>query len=218
MSAGYRYLIGDVMGYVFDRRTGRYHEAASGRFVSRSRILGLVENRITHHQEAIVRLTESLVQGGLSLPDWQRLMKQELKLLHIQEAVLAKGGWAQMTPADWGRVGAATKAQYKYLAGFAEDIANGTFKSGRVMSDGHILVRAGMYAQSGRATYWKETSAVQKLAGMTEERRLAVGDAGTCSPCTELAGKDWQPIGTLPAPGGSPCQGLTHCRCEKEFR
>lgn len=218
MSAGWRYALGDVPGFYFDRRSGRYVEATSGRFVSRQRILSLLETRITHHQEGLMQLTQALLDGRLGLADWQRLFKQELKVMHIQQAVLARGGWANMRPADWGRVGAAVKAQYKYLNGFAEDIAAGAFKSGRPMMEGHILARAGMYAQSGRATYWKEHGAIQKEAGMTEERRIAVGDAGTCGPCSELAGKGWQPIGTLPPPGGPPCDGLTHCRCEKEFR
>lgn len=218
MSAAWRYLIGDVAGYYFDRRSARYIDVVSGRFVSRQRMMGLVEGRIVYHQENLMELTQALTDGRIGLSDWQRLFKQELKTMHIQQAVLARGGWDKMTQADWGRVGAAVKAQYKYLAGFADDIAAGAFKSGRPMMNGHILARASLYAQSGRATYWKEQTATQKDAGMREERRLAMGDERTCGPCSELAGRGWQPLGTLPPPGGPPCSGLTRCRCQKEYR
>jgi hypothetical protein len=51
-----------------------------------------------------------------------------------------------------------------------------------------------------------------------QARRIAVGDEGTCSPCTDRAALGWRLIGTLPAPGGPPCEGLNLCRCEKECR
>lgn len=218
MSAAWKYLFADVQGYYYDSRSSRYIDADTGRFVSRSQVLGLMEERIAHHQRNMTDLTEAMVEGRLALADWQRLFKGELKLLHVQQAVLSRGGWERMTPSDWGRVGQAIREQYRFLAGFAEDIANGTFKSGRIMSNGMILGRAAMYAQSGRATYWKEQSVVQSIAGMTQERRIAVGDDRTCGPCQELAAAGWQPIGSLPAPGGPPCDGLTLCRCEKEYR
>ena len=47
---------------------------------------------------------------------------------------------------------------------------------------------------------------------MTEERAHSNWRQRHMHTCTDLAALDWQPIGTLPNPGGEPCDGLSNCR------
>lgn len=199
--------------YVFDRRTGRYHGPLPGYgMVPNERIMGLIQERIEYHQAQMNTLTQALTDGRLTLEQWERAFALQLKDLHLQEAALARGGWQNMTQADFGRVGRLLRDQYAYLHGFAQDIATGEYP------DSRILWRAGLYASSGREAYWRAANVTAQAGRMTMERRVAVGDKGTCSPCTDLARLGWQRIGTLPPPGGPPCEGTVACRCEKEYR
>lgn len=199
--------------YVYDRRTGRFHgPLPSYRIVARSVIMGLIQQRIDAHAQEIARLTQALVDGRIGLAAWERGMAQELKDLYLQQMALARGGWQNMTAADKRRVTLLLKEQYRYLDGFARDIAAGK------LSAAQILWRTGLYPMGARQGYWKARDADEKGRGRRQERRIAVGDEGTCSPCTDLAALGWRPIGTLPAPGGPPCEGLNLCRCEKEYR
>lgn len=199
--------------YVYDRRTGRFHgPLPSYLIIPHSRIMDLIQERIEAHRAGLQRLTRALSDGRIDLATWQRGMAAELKSLHLQQAALAKGGWQNITPADKRRVTLLLKEQYRFLDGFARDIAAGK------LSAGQMLWRAGLYADAGRQSYWKAAGDAAKKRGLTQERRIAVGDAGTCTPCAQLAAKGWRKINTLPAPGGPPCDGINHCRCEKEYR
>ncbi len=174
--------------------------------------MGLIQERIDFHTQEINRLTQALIDRRIDLATWERGVAQELKDLYLQQAALARGGWQNLTAADKRRVTLLLKEQYGYLDGFAREIAAGT------LSAKQILWRAGLYPMGGRQSYWKARDADEKKRGLTQERRIAVGDAGTCSPCSDLAAKGWRRIGTLPTPGGPPCAGLNLCRCEKEYR
>lgn len=203
----------DLPGYVYDRRTGRFHgPLPSYQIVSHDRVMGLIQQRIDTHAREIDRLTRALVDNRIGLADWERGMAQQLKDLHLQQAALARGGWQNIKPADKRRVTLLLKEQYRFLDRFAGEIAAGK------LSPAQILWRAGLYPMAGRQSYWKARDVDMRGRGMTKERRIAVGDAGTCSPCTDLAAKGWRPIGTLPAPGGPPCAGINECRCEKEYQ
>lgn len=203
----------DLPGYVYDRRTGRFHgPLPSYKIISRATVMGLIQERIDHHGREIDRYTRALLEKRIGLQAWETAVAEQMKMLHLQQAALARGGWQNITPADKRRVTLLLKEQYKFLDKFARDIA-----AGRV-SDAQIAWRAGLYPMAGRQSYWQAANAAAKARGLTQERRIAVGDGGTCSPCGQLAAKGWRKIGTLPAPGGPPCDGINNCRCEKEYR
>lgn len=202
----------ELDGYIFDRRTGNFHgPLPSTAVVARAKVMRLIQERIGYHDGQLANITRALNNDLITLAQWERAFAQELKDLYLQQAALARGGWQNMTQADFGRVGQQLREQYRYLHGFAQDIAAGK------LSPAQIAARAAMYASSGRAAYWAAMTGTMMRAGMTRERRLAKGDRGSCSPCVDLARKGWQPIGALPAPGGPPCAGLSRCRCEKEY-
>jgi len=122
----------------------------------------------------------------------------------------ARGGWAQMSQSDWGKVGAQIKAQYAYLNNFAQEIA-----SGKQALNGQVLARADMYGKATHSTYEAIRGQMAEVRGMTEERRvLTPGE--NCPDCIDYAAQGWQPIGSLPVIGDSVC--MTNCRCEFEYR
>ena len=134
-----------------------------------------------------------------------------MKIVHALSAALSLGGWFNVKPSDWGRVGSLTKWQYERLTNFANEIA-----SGKQALDGRFTLRVNMYAKAARGTGEEIARAVAAENGYTKERRiLGVADhcrtAGGLQGCVELAEKGWEPIGTLPRIGDTPCRTNCHC-------
>jgi hypothetical protein len=194
----------------------RYRDQATGRFVSRKVVVRELNKVVLQSGDTMKGITQSLVDGNISLPEWQSAMEKEIKIINRMTGAAARGGFDQMSQSDWGHVGAETKRQYKFLRDFAADIA-----SGKQPLNGRAVQRAGLYGEAGRGTYQEVTRRQAKKKGFTEERRV-LGPTEHCQPssskpgCAELAAKGWQPIGTLPRIGAATC--VTHCACFFEYR
>lgn len=196
--------------YAWNEKSGRYINVATGRYVSASVIRDELDRILLDARAETYEVTRQLIDDEINLIEWQLQMEKRIKTIHVVSAALALGGWAAMTAASWGKVGALIKAQYRYLDRFAREI-----ESGKQKLDGSARVRAGMYAEAGRATHEAIRQQQRKAAGDTEERRV-LGVADHCDDCVAEAAKGWQPIGTLRAIGDSKCK--THCHCKKEYR
>ena len=128
-------------------------------------------------------LSQRLVERSISLAQWEKAMATAIKDLHVTSAVIAKGGdWAAMTQADWGRVGAEIKKEYRYLHKFAESIAEKVAKGEDLTTALHA--RAKLYGES---------------AAMDTFSRVLLAEAGA-------------PLGEMPAwPGDFECNGRCGC-------
>ncbi len=103
-----------------------------------------VENRL-----AI--LADNLATGGMTLGDWQYAMRQELRDAHATFLAIAAGGdRSKVNPDDWLKLGSELQSQYKFLEGFAQDIADGK------VTGGGIAARASMYAGSAKSSFWRQ--------------------------------------------------------------
>jgi len=151
-----------------------------------------------------------LTDGRISLPEFQRQMRKEIKDAWRTQYLLGRGGRGQMTQADWGRIGGRLQFQYARLNQFAADIAADT------MTEAQIQARAALYSGANRTALYDGTTQRMQGAGKEEERRV-LNPAEHCPDCTGFAARGWVPIGTLPEPGQqSVC--LTNCKCTKEYR
>src|SRR5690606_13988745 len=146
----------------------------------------------------------------ISVERWRLTMRQEIKNVHLYSAASARGGWAQLTQAELGRVGQIIGREYQYLDRFAATIRGRAYKR-----DGRMLARAQLYAQAGRRTYHGTDERGELENGMTEERRIAEG-TGPCVDCLEQEAEGWVPIGTLVPVGAREC--LSNCRCTIQYR
>lgn len=196
--------------YGWSARAGRYRDLATGRFVSFRAVREALDAVVDSSAERLGSLAEKLITGELGLGDWTREMAMEVKRAHLAAVASAKGGWAQLTPADLGRVGAELKKQYGYLRRFATEIADG-----KQAPNGRVIVRAKMYAQSARKTYEESRRQIQGARGITQERRVRHA-LESCQDCIEYEALGWQPLGTLPPIGDSRCR--MNCRCTFEYR
>ncbi|HLE52711.1 MAG TPA: hypothetical protein VI755_11650 [Anaerolineales bacterium] len=197
--------------YGWNEATGRYIDLRTGQFVRFADVRDALESVIDASAIRINVLTKSLVDGQISLAEWQSGMLEQVKLAHTASAASARGGWAQMSQSDWGAAGRLIRTQYDFLRNFSDQIA-----SGEQLLNGTALVRADMYGDAARGTFEEMRRRYERtMNGMEFERRV-LGEADHCPDCLDYAAEGWQPIGTLPAIGDSIC--LTNCHCTFEYR
>lgn len=188
----------------------RYRNTATGRWVSRQQVRQALDITLDRSRNEVARLSRELVAGRINLADWQRATAREIKSMHMASAALAKGGWAQMTPQDTGRVGRILRDEYAYLANFAQQV-----KSGQQRLDGSLVARANLYAQAPRGTYHAVEERGMMEQGKTECRNV-LGPADHCEGCLTETAKGWVPIGAITPIGQRLC--LSNCRCRLAFR
>ncbi len=91
--------------------------------------------------------------GTISVQDWLLNMRELIKDTYRAEYELAIGGRENMTPADFGRLGGILQEQYRYLQGFADDLAQGK------LTIGQAQYRAGMYIDSATQAFERAKAA-----------------------------------------------------------
>ena len=189
------------------------YRGRDGRFVSRRDVRDAIDVTIRNQQRTMRTLAENLRAGRLTLAEWQTAMAREIKSAALSHAAAAKGGWAQMTQADYGRVGrylsqglGNADGQYEYLRRFVADI-----ESGRVPLDGNFVRRAEMYAQSGRTLYHETERREMRRIGYDQERSVLSG-AEHCPGCNTEAGRGWVALGALVPIGQRDCKSNDRCR------
>lgn len=199
----------DQSSWSYDPISGRYR-GANGRFLSQSAVEALVDGRINRLSSDLRRYTNMLSRGDLTLDQWQATIRQRLKLVHIQAAVIGNGGKERMGAADWGRIGQRIRAEYRYLQAFAADIL-----AGRVSAP-MALARIGLYAESVRGTYWEGTAIRQEKQGYSLMKRILDSQAKHCQDCLDYAARGIVPIGSLPMPG-QRCSCRSNCKCSVKY-
>jgi hypothetical protein len=195
--------------YRFDPKVARYR-APNGRLVARAEVRRAIDAEIRSLDQDARTLADQYRNGEISLGKWEREMRSLVKDTHILNAAAAKGGWDQLTQADYGRVGQIVRDEYNHLSGFA-----GELSAGFQRTDGTMLTRAQLYTRGGRRTYESVTGSVAEDAGNVEERSI-LHPADHCQGCIDEAAKGWQPIGTLTPIGQRTCLG--NDRCTMEYR
>lgn len=214
----------DLTEYIWNAGAGIYINAATGRFVKFTDVLVSVEDIVDFEKERMGSVTDQLIAHEISLADWQSQMMSLIKQGNNMVAVAARGGIDQMSFADWGAVGNATRDQYAYLRNFAQEIADG-----KQPLNGSARVRAQLYAdaiENQFERFRRRNEAIYN--GAQEERRIIDPAAEHCETrvdkdtgeeligCVELAAMGWRKVGTLPHIGKSPC--IVRCRCHFIFR
>ena len=195
--------------YTWDPVAQRYRTAA-GRFVPAAAVQAAVDRVAETTALRLRGLTAQLVDGTLSLVTWQQGMAAELKAAHLATTAAARGGWAQLSPADFGWVGQRLRGQYAYLSQWATALGHGL-----APLDGRALARADLYGLAAGNTYTEALRRGARLAGREEERRV-LRASESCAGCRAQAARGWQPAGTLPGIGTQECRA--RCRCSFELR
>lgn len=147
---------------------------------------------ITDMKRRAGELCRQLHAGEVGLLEWKDKARELVKTANVGAAVIGKGGWGEMTPADWGRVGAVLRnpggGQYKYLDDFAAQLLEKA-QAGEIYSQAYLENRLGLYMDAARQSF--SMGAVAALG-------INPGD--------------------LPAhPGDGSTKCMTRCKCSWEF-
>jgi hypothetical protein len=199
----------------YDKRSNRYRDTSTGRFLSQRNLQLLQQRHIAAVQADIGQIGELLLKGSISLGTWQEATAKSLKTLYLHQMVLARGGLQQTTASDYLATGRLLKDQYVYLRGLAIDLQRGysiNEKGDRVpMTVGRFRQRLALYSKSGRVAFeeGKKRNATEQGGGYM---RRFLGIAEHCSDCLRYAALGIQPIGALPLPGVA-CKCRSNCRC-----
>jgi hypothetical protein len=199
----------DESSWRYDPISGRYR-GANGRFLSARAVEALVDGRINRLGTELRRFTRMLSDGAITLDQWQGSVREALKLVHVQAAIIGNGGRETMSAADWGRIGQRLRVEYAYLQGFARDLLDAR------VSYPMAAARIGLYAQSVRGTYWEGTSIRQGKQGYSLMRRILDSQAKHCQDCLDYAARGIVSIGSLPLPG-QRCACKANCRCSVKY-
>ena len=195
------------MPYTYNNTAQRWYDASTGRFVSETAVTA--EMRL--HQQATYAVldgaTRQLYMGHISLEQWQLTVAAELKDAHLAQAMFAVGGRANMSDANWGRVGGTLADEYRYLANFANEIAAGT------VSEAQALARIRQYGNATQASYWREYKLVSEVIYWN------LHPAEHCGDCLTLAGGSphkANELNQVPGDGNTQCRGNCKCTLSRE--
>lgn len=196
--------------YGWGSDTQRYRDLTTGRFVTPAEVRAEVDVVIQAQREAMPGLVQGLMNGKSTIGGWQEQMEQTIKSMQLANAAAARGGFANLTDADYARISQTIAEQYNYLQQFALQL-----ETGAQPLDGRVLTRANMYMDSARGSYEQTRREGMREVGYDQERRV-LGGINNCDDCLAAAGEDWSDIGTLPEIGDSQCGA--NCNCTFEYQ
>jgi hypothetical protein len=213
-------IIKYLPGYAWDSRMsygGRFRrvlpDGKLGQLVSRAEIVAGLRTLNANSARLLADLAEDVVNGLILPSDFQQAAMVTLRNLYNANAALAKGGWLQMTSADFGANGQLLRVEYNYLRGFTADLAAGKLSVAQARS------RASMYIGRAYSRFFAADVPMQQQYGKTEVLWVDNGDERECVDCEAEAAIGWRPIAALdsvPGAGAQRCGGL--CRCGLEYR
>jgi len=197
--------------YVYSNRSQRWRNQENGQFVSETVVFTEMQRVRDATVPELQDLTRRLYAGQISLPQWQTATAQVLADAHIAQSMFAVGGRANMTQANWGRVGGVLQGQYRFLAEFAQAIANGE------KSEAQALDQIAQYGRNTQQAFYREyayatpdNQVIDWVLGVADHCRPSAGKYG----CVELAAGSPYTADTLPTvPGAAAttCHGKCNC-------
>jgi len=184
--------------------------------VSRATVKAAADAVSKQSQFAMMDAALKLSQGKLDVAAWAVEHDRHIKILHGAESVLGRGGFAEMTAADYVKASERIAAQYGYSRGFAEDVAAGRYGvpgSADFAADG-LLNRANQYANAGRVNFENTLKDAHADAGFGFARRVLAA-VNHCDSCAAVAAHGWYPISDYPEIGTDDC--FSNCWCVSIF-
>lgn len=203
--------LANILRWVYDRRANRYRDLRTGRFVSATQVRDWAQKAIDASADRVTTLAEMIASDRLTVTDWERAMRAEIKSEYVQQYLAGRGGVNMMTQADWGSIGGMLADQYRYLSGFARAIAAGN------LSEKQIAARARMYVNSAREAYERAHERSSVEAGMVYVHWNVDAQAENCNDCLDFQALGWRRLDSNPYGGAYPGSGhtecLTNCHC-----
>lgn len=196
--------------FQYSKSTGNYRYKSSGHAVKPETVNGWVDKLAEKTQQNLGVIAEEHRAGKINLPEWVIQTGEELKNAHRAVAIIAAGGKANMTQADWGFVGAQIRRELQYLNNFANEIEN--LPPGSKLSSAFVS-RAKSYGAAIYETYEKAKRRRITADGLADlEENVLEPGAQHCAGCLAASAAGIVPLGTLTAIGDRDCKSKCRCR------
>lgn len=200
--------------WTYDAARGRYR--VRGRFASSQQVLALVDTYLATKRESVAADIFALLrEGRITVKDAQLTGERQLAKSHLAAAMAAKGGRAQMSQADYGRVGARVKGELGHWRDRMKDVA-----SGRAL-DGPLKASFRAFFAAPANTFLDFDEAEAGKRGFDEEANVLNDGAHHCQPrggfpsCREITEHGWYKAGTMPRRGARACRWNCQCRTRR---
>ena len=193
----------------YDPISGRYR-GKNGRFLSQKAIEALIDGRINKLSAQLKDFTKRLIDGSITIDQWQGSVREALKPAHIQATMVGAGGKTALSQAEYGRIGQKLRGEYAYLQKFAAGLLANS------ISAPMALARIELYAESVRNSFWEGTAIRQGRQGYSLMQRILDSQAAHCQDCLDYSARGIVPIGSLPMPG-QRCACRARCRCSVRY-
>lgn len=194
-------------GFSYSRSAQRYRSDATGKFVSRAEITGLMESQVNGLENRLGALAQAVADGNLAPAYFAEQARTEMRRAHLIERSLGAGGWDRLNSQDYGSVGRRLRDDYARIVNLAQGLTDGTVTLPQAMN------RIQGWAGSARVEFLEAQRQRQQASeGMVliEKRNLSASEH--CADCLNFYEQGWQQAGILPVPGtGSVCR--ERCRC-----
>ena len=202
--------------YLYDRDLHTYYRVSASARMPWATVSRHLYDALDDLEEQAASLAFHLQEGRINLQAYEMEMMRLIKRSHLVNSSLAKGGWDQMTQADFGRVGGTVRGQYNYLRKRVQAI-----KSGKQPVDGRLANISRQYVRMSRRTFSKTLGEEVEIRGYDQEKRVLSKFADHCRSkqrpgCRDIAAQGWVKRGTLPLIGEAQCLG--GCRCVFHYR
>ena len=202
--------IQSALGFLWNSKNSQYQYVENSNLVSREAVQALSRSRIEAAKREIQQITADFLAGRLPFEEWQRRMTEIIKLAHIEQALLGRGGVDAMTQQDYASTQQTIQTENQFLQNFAREIASGN------LTKKQIAARANLYAQRSRLS--GETAIQQNYRDrgyLYMQRFLGAADKH-CPDCPRYSALGVQPVGTLPLPT-EQCQCRANCKCSVKY-
>lgn len=198
--------------FIFKKSTGQYKYKGNHAPVSQERVSTEVDFVSRKMSDLMATISERLRAGQINDTEWLIQMTDTLRAGHRAVAIIAGGGKENMTPSDWGFVGAKIKAELAYLSNFAREVE--ARPAGSKLTTAFVS-RARSYSQAIYPTYEQAVRRRHIRNGTANaEQNILDALAEHCDQCPEESDKGVVPIGTLVSIGDRLCGSRDRCRIE----
>lgn len=196
--------------FSYSKSEGVYRYQPSGRKVSDRQLYQWVENAVETGGANLEKYARQLQDGAISTTDWAISAGTEIRDMHRAVAMIANGGKSQMTPSDWGFVGAKVREQLSFFNGFASEVDN--IPDGATLTDAFVS-RARSYYHAAYTTFAQALARRVAQNGHAEmEENLLETGSEHCEGCLAATAAGRVAIGTLTPVGDRECRFRCKCR------
>jgi hypothetical protein len=197
------------MPIVYDSSAGQYR-GDNGRFISRSRVLEVVEAETLTLQTKLQSHVKKAIRGQIDAATLAKNISQDLKIASIQSAAMAKGGIKRLTFSDYGKIGKAQQERNKRIRSLVDGLIAGT------VSEKQALQRAAQYAGTIKQIHSVVEHSEQSQY-YNQAKRILTPGFEHCNVCIGFKTDGWINAAEV-IPIVSQCSCRQNCKCVIMYR